>query len=227
MQIKHYCCSTIGKKWLVALTGLFMIFFVVAHLLGNLGMFSGPEATNQYAAFLKSIPKILWGFRIVLLAAIALHIWLTIDLTQQSRRARPQNYLHKNNRKASFSSRYMLISGLTVLVFIGYHLAHYTLGITNPEFALLHDSLGRHHVYNMVVMGFSNPLVSGFYILAQILLAFHISHGISSATRTLGLGNHVVYERVQKIGVIFSALIAILFISIPIAVLFGYLPLDT
>lgn len=226
MRIQQYFCSTVGKKWLVALTGLFMIFFVVAHLLGNLGMFSGAEATNQYAAFLKSVPKLLWGFRIALLGAIALHIWLTIDLTQRNRRARPESYLNKKSRKASFNSRYMLVSGLTVLAFIAYHLAHYTLGFTNPEYATLHDHEGRHHVYNMVVMGFSNPLVSGFYILAQILLAFHISHGISSATRTLGLSDRVVYERVRGAGVIFSAVIALLFISIPVAVLLGYLPLD-
>ncbi len=226
MPKQNIFCSTIAKKWLVAITGLFMVFFVIGHLIGNLGMFSGPEATNQYAAFLKSVPKILWGFRIALIVSIVMHVWLTIDLTQRNRRARPKNYLNKQSRKASLSSRYMLLSGLTVLIFVAYHLAHYTFGITNPEFAALHDQEGRHHVYNMVVMGFSHPLVSGFYIIAQCLLAFHISHGISSAARTLGVSDRVLYERTRKAGTILSTAIAILFISIPVAVLIGYLPLD-
>lgn len=226
MHTKLIFCSTIGKKWLVAITGLFMVFFVVGHLVGNLSMFSGPAAINQYAAFLKSISKFLWAFRISLIGAIITHVWLTIDLSRGNSAARPIAYLNKQSRKATWNSRYMLFSGLTVLIFIAYHLAHYTLGITNPEYAELIDNEGRHHVYNMVVMGFMNPLVAGFYILAQILLSLHISHGISSAARTLGLSNRHLYRRVQIFGRIFSYLIAVLFISIPLAVLFGYLPLD-
>ena len=225
MQKQNIFCSTIGKKWLVAITGLFMVFFVVVHLLGNLGIFSGPEATNKYAAFLKSIPMLLWGFRCALIVSVVVHVWLTIDLTRLNRRARPEFYADKKNRKANFSSRYMLWSGLTVLMFVCYHLAHYTLGVTNPEYFDLHDQEGRHHVYNMMVMGFSNPFISAFYIVAQGLLAMHLSHGISSAARTLGVGDRHLFRRIQTGGKILSAVIAILFISIPVAVLLGYLPL--
>ncbi len=226
MQTENVFLSTIGKKWLVAITGLFMVFFLIGHLAGNLGMFSGPAATNEYAAFLKSVPKLLWAFRIALIVSIVMHIWLTIDLSRRNMAARPVLYHDKKSRKATLNSRYMLLSGVTVLLFIAYHLAHYTLGITNPEYFSLLDSAGHHHVYNMVVMGFMNPVVSGFYILAQILLSFHISHGISSAARTLGLSNRRLYRRVQIIGSLVSYLIALLFISIPLAVLLGYLPLD-
>ena len=226
MQARSACYSTIGLKFLVAFTGLFMIFFLIMHLLGNLEVYAGPEAANQYGVLLRTFPKFLWGFRIALLLAVIIHIWVTVILTRRNQEARIERYAVKKSRKATLNSRTMMLSGLTILVFVLYHLAHYTLGITNPEYNLLHDNLGRHHVYNMVVMGFSNPVISGFYILAQVLLAFHISHGISSAARTLGLSSSKRFESIKKLGSIFSWTIALLFISIPVAVLLGALPLD-
>lgn len=226
MQLRKACNSTIGLKFLVALTGLFMILFVVVHLLGNLEIFSGPQATNEYGAMLRTFPKVLWGFRIALIVAVVIHVWVTITLTRRNKRARDVLYTMKHSRKATLSSRTMMLSGLTILVFVAYHLAHYTLGITNPEYDLLHDQEGRHHVYNMVVMGFSNPFIAGFYIMAQALLALHLSHGISSAARTLGLSCPRRFSLVKKCGQIFAVVIALLFMSIPCAVLLGALPLD-
>lgn len=226
MKIMQLFSSTIGQKFLVAATGLFMVFFLLAHLAGNLEIFSGPNAVNQYAAFLQTIPKTIWTFRLVLLSAVVIHIWATISLTTHSRRARIHPYTVKRSRKATMMSRTMLISGLTILAFILYHLAHYTLGITNPEFVKLVDSQGRHHVYNMMVLGFSNALVAGFYVVAQILLAFHLSHGVSSAARTLGVTKKSSYDRIRGIGVAFALLIAVLYISIPVSVYFGFIPFD-
>lgn len=226
MNILSFFKTVVGKKIIVAITGLFMIMFLIMHLLGNLQIFSGPDAINQYAALLKSMPKIVWSFRIALIMAVFAHISLTISLTNANKRARPEGYQVKQSRKASFMSRTMMISGLTVLAFIAYHLAHYTIGLVNPEYMQLTDAQGRHHVYNMMVMGFSNPVVSAFYIVAQLLLASHVSHGISSATRTLGLGDQRLYLLIQRIGVIFAGIIAVLYISIPVSVLIGCIHLD-
>jgi succinate dehydrogenase / fumarate reductase cytochrome b subunit len=203
-----------------------MIVFLLLHLGGNLEIFAGPVAVNQYAQFLRTMPKILWGFRLLLIASVIIHIWLTISLATANVKARPYNYQLKKSRKATLSSRTMMVSGITVLVFICYHLAHYTFGITNPELMKLTDHEGRHHVYNMMVIGFSHPLVSIIYIAAQGLLAFHLSHGISSTARTLGVSNRALYEKIRKGGMLFAGIIAILYISIPFSVWLGFIPLD-
>lgn len=218
--------TTIGKKFLVALTGLFMIFFLVAHLAGNLEIFSGPDAVNNYALFLRSMPKVLWGFRLLLLASVIVHVYVTISLTRSNQNARKDTYQQKKSRKATLASRTMMLSGITVLVFVLYHLAHYTLGITNPEYVNLVDKQGHPHVYNMMVMGFSHPLVTGFYVLAQVLLAFHLSHGFSSAARTLGVKSAHLYRRIVTLGVVFAAVVAVLYVSIPLSVLMGFVTLD-
>lgn len=225
MKCCNFLTSSIGQKAIVAATGLFMIFFVIVHLLGNLEIYSGPDHLNAYSSFLKSIPKYVWAFRIALLVAVILHIWVTIKLTIKNRRLK-QKYAVTNNRKATLNSRFMMVSGVTVLVFIIYHLMHYTFGVADPSIAHFVDKEGRHHVYNMMVMGFSHPLVSGFYILAQALLAFHLSHGISSAARTLGYADGPTYETIRRIGTAFAVLIGTLYSSIPVAVMLGFLPLD-
>lgn len=226
MNLVTFFTTTIGKKIVVAITGLFMILFIVTHLLGNLQIFMGPNAVNSYAAWLKTVPMLVWSFRIALIVSVIAHIAVTISLTKDNMRARPMPYQQKKSRKASVMSRTMLLSGLTVLAFVIYHLAHYTLGITHPEYLTLTDNQGRHHVYNMMVMGFSNPLIAGFYILAQVLLASHLSHGISSATRTLGVSNAHLYGALQKIGLIGAVIIALLYITIPLSVLCGFVGLD-
>lgn len=224
------CCSfvksSIGQKAIVAITGLFMIFFVIVHLLGNLEIYSGPDHINAYSHFLKSIPKYVWAFRIALIVAVILHIAVTIKLTIKNRTLKPQKYAVTSNRKATINSRFMMYSGLTVLVFIIYHLMHYTFGLADPSIAHFVDKEGRHHVYNMMVMGFSHPVVSGFYLLAQVLLAFHLSHGVSSAARTLGYADGPTYEIIRRLGTAFAVVVGMLYSSIPVAVMLGFLPLD-
>jgi len=214
--------TTIGKKILVAITGLYLIVFLIIHLLGNLEIFSGPEAINRYGAMLREFPKILWLLRITLILSVLVHIYLTISLTMENRQKRPEKYFIHRNKQATFASRTMMITGLTVLFFVLYHLAHYTFGLVDESLIKLHDHQGRHNVYNMMIFGFRNPLVSGFYILAQGMLAFHLSHGISSAARTFG-ANKKIFQNVNRWGKIFAYAIALLYISIPLAVLFGFL----
>lgn len=217
-----FLSSSIGSKTIMAATGLFLIFFLMVHLCGNLQMFSGQESVNTYALLLKSFPKLLWSMRIALLVAFVLHIATSIRLSIKNRSARPIAYGQNKPIRSTVASRTMLLSGLVVLSFVLFHLAHFTLGWINPEQASLIDDQGRPHVYNMTVLGFQNVYISSFYIFAQILLCMHLSHGLASSAQTLGLGvdsKWAVFLR--RFGVCFALLTAILYVSIPASVWLG------
>jgi len=219
------CClplfsSPIGRKWIVAITGIVFVLFVIGHLLGNLTIFAGPDAMNGYAAFLKGTGEILWVVRLVLLACIVLHVWFTISLWHENKRARPQKYAVKNDLGTTVYARWMRISGLTVLAFVLYHLAQFTWESFNPEYKGWVDAQGRHDVYRMVVTSFSCPFVSGFYILAVGLLGMHLSHGIASLFQTLGLTTEKLRPVFEKGGLVLAWIIFLGFASIPSAVLF-------
>jgi len=212
--------SSVGKKMIVGVTGAVLIAFVLGHLLGNLQIFLGPEWVNSYAEHLRELGPLLWIIRAFLLANVLLHIFYTIGLAIDNRRARPVSYKKKEHVKATFASRYMAMSGLVVLAFILYHLAHFTVRVTDPRFLLLKaDPLNRYDVYSMMVYGFQNAFVSGFYILAMFLLALHLSHGTSSFFQSLGLNNERLTPRLATAGRIFAWLIFVGYTSIPIAVL--------
>ena len=214
--------SSIGKKIIVAITGVILIGFIVGHLLGNLQIFLGPDWVNSYAEKLRALGPFLWVIRIVLLVTVLLHIYYTIRLAIENRRARPVRYKKKEHVKATFASRSMAISGLVVLAFIIYHIAHFTVRVTDPRFLLLKaDPLNRYDVYSMMVYGFQNPIVSAFYILAMFLLALHLSHGSSSFFQSLGLNDEKMTPRLARSGRIFAWLIFIGYTSIPVAVLLG------
>jgi len=218
------CCipllsSPIGRKWIVALTGIALILFVIGHLLGNLSIFAGPDAMNAYAAFLKSTGELLWVVRIVLLTCVALHIWFTITLWRENLAARPQKYAEKNDLGITVYARLMRISGLTVLAFVLYHLAQFTWEAFNPEYKTWVDMQGRYDVYRMVVTAFSCPFVSAFYVLAVGLLGMHLSHGIASLFQTLGLTTEKLRPVFEKGGLIIAWIIFLGFASIPTAVL--------
>lgn len=150
--------SSVGKKMIVAVTGVILILFVIGHLLGNLQIFLGPEWINGYSQHLRDLGPLLWLVRAVLLVTVIVHIYVTIRLAIDNRRARPEAYIEKQNVKATFASRHMVVSGLIVLVFIIYHLAHFTARVTDRRFALLKmDPLGHYDVYSMMVYGFQNP----------------------------------------------------------------------
>ena len=214
--------SSIGKKIIVAVTGLILIGFVVGHLLGNLQIFFGPDYINSYAEKLRSLGALLWVIRIFLLAVVVLHIYFTIRLAIDNRRARGGAYIKKDHVKATLASRSMALSGLLLLAFIIYHIAHFTVQVADPRFALLKmDPLNRHDVYSMMVYGFQNLLVSGFYIVAMFLLALHLSHGTSSFFQSLGLNDKKLTPKLARGGRIFAWLIFAGYSSIPVAVLLG------
>jgi succinate dehydrogenase / fumarate reductase cytochrome b subunit len=215
--------SSVGKKMIVAVTGIILILFVIGHLLGNLQIFLPPDWINSYAQHLRDLGPLLWLERIILLAAAIIHIVVTIQLAIENRRARPEAYIDKHNVKASFASRHMVMSGLIVLAFIIYHLAHFTLRVTDPRFALLKlDPRGHYDVYSMMVYGFQNPFVSAFYVLGLFLLALHLSHGSSSFFQSFGFNNQKINPRLALGGRIFAWLLFFGYTSIPVAVLLGF-----
>src|SRR5947209_20239586 len=163
--ISAFVHSSIGRKMIVAITGVALILFVIGHLLGNLQIFLGPDWINSYAQHLRDLGPLLWLTRIRLLCTVTIHIYATIQLAIENRRARPEAYIQREHVKASFASRHMVMSGLIVLGFIIYHLAHFTFRKTDRRFGLLKlDPLNRYDVYSMMVYGFQNYLVCGFYV---------------------------------------------------------------
>jgi succinate dehydrogenase / fumarate reductase, cytochrome b subunit len=214
--------SSVGKKMIVAITGIILILFVIGHLLGNLQIFLGPDWINGYSQHLRDLGPILWIIRIFLFMTVVVHIYVTIRLAIDNRRARPKGYIDKKHVKATFASRHMVMSGLIVLAFIIYHIAHFTVRVTDRRFALLKaDPLNHYDVYSMMVYGFQNYLVSGFYVLGLWLLALHLSHGSSSFFQSLGLNNKTLTPRLAFGGRVFAWLLFLGYTSIPIAVLFG------
>jgi succinate dehydrogenase / fumarate reductase cytochrome b subunit len=184
--------SSLGKKYVMAITGFALFLFVVAHMAGNLQIFLGRNAINAYAEFLKSKPGLLWSARVALLALVVMHITAALQLVSENNDARPVKYAEGKPTAASFASRTIFVSGLVIFAFVIYHLMHFTFGVTNPDFLSLKDPtdpLGRHDVYQMMISGFSNPWVSAFYIISMGLLCLHLSHGVSSMFQSLGVRN--------------------------------------
>ena len=215
--------SSLGKKYLMAITGIGLFLFVIGHMLGNLQFLipDGGEAINKYGHFLQSAPEILWPARVGLLAFVIIHIVASIALTIENRQARDQQYAEKKIVKATLASRTMLWTGGIVFAFIGYHLAHFTLMTTHPGFRDMRDTLGRHDVHRMMVAGFSNVYVSGFYVLAVGLLCFHLSHGISAMFSSLGLKNEAYEARINAFARIAAVALFLGYAAIPVSVWTG------
>lgn len=220
--------SSLGKKYIMAVTGILLFLFVVGHLLGNLQVFLGAEAINRYGSFLKSMGELLWIARIGLLVAVGLHIWSAVTLTAQNRAARPAGYGEYKPVGSTYASRTMMMSGLIIAAFIVYHLLHYTvllesINLTGKNFADFHDLKGRHDVYRMMIVGFSNPIVSVFYIIAMALLMLHLSHGLTAMFNSLGIRNRNYRRLIDGFARFASIAILIGYVSIPLAVMFGIL----
>lgn len=219
--------SSLGRKYIMALTGFAMVGFVIAHLIGNLQMFLGPEAINRYGAFLQNLGELLWVARLSLLAMILLHIWAAIKLSAENKAARPVSYENYNPTAASYASRTMLMSGLIIFFFIIYHLLHFTVQIpginfTSTDFKLLHDAKERHDVFGMMVLGFRQPLVSLFYVIGVALLALHLSHGVSAMFQSLGWKKKSYACLLDGGSKAIAIFIFAGYASIPIAILLGF-----
>lgn len=219
--------SSLGKKYIMAVSGLVLFLFVVAHLAGNLQIFLGPEAINRYGHFLQTNPELIWPARLFLLLMVGLHIWAAIKLSAENRAARPVGYAQYRPVGSSFASRTMLMSGLIILVFIIYHVLHFTvqvqyINLTGQSFVDFMDPAKRHDIFKMMVVGFNNVGVSGFYILGMALLCLHLSHGVSSMFQSLGWKNQAYGPVLNKLAQVVAVLIFLGYSSIPVAILLGY-----
>ncbi len=189
--LTRFLGSNIGLKIVMALSGLVLFGFTVAHMAGNLQVFLGPEVFNGYAESLQGNALVLWGARSTLLTAILAHMYSAITLAMRSKAARPVDYKERKFLSGSYAVRTMKFGGFVLLAFVVYHLLHLTVGAVHPSFEHCHYE-GTHltcSAYHNLTVGLSNPLVAGFYMLAQVFLGMHLAHGVWSMARTLGLSN--------------------------------------
>ncbi len=222
---RSYFSTSVAKKFLMALSGAALFGFIVAHLAGNLQIFIGQEAINRYAVFLRNLGEGLWIARIGLIVMVGIHIWTSVVLTLENRAARPVAYESKNYMKASLASRTMAWTGSAVLLFIIYHLLHFTFLRVHPQYGQLLDAKGRHDVYSMMVLSFQQPLISVIYLVSVFCVCFHLSHGISSMFQSLGINNQRVRSVLSSWGTRVSWLVFIGYASIPLSVLAGIVKL--
>ena len=218
-----YWNSSIGKKLVVAVTGLAMVLFLAGHLTGNMLIYAGKQAFDEYAKFLHEAGHgaLIWVARVGLIVVLVLHVWATILLTRENKAARKEEYAYNATIQASKSSRIMIWSGLTVLAFIVFHILHFTVR-TNSHLA----EIAKESPYEMVIAGFSGgflqTLVVLFYVIAMTLLCSHISHGVASMFQTLGFRSKKSASLIQKISLGYAAVIWVGFVSIPVAIRFGF-----
>jgi len=209
-----FLSSSIGRKVVMAVTGLVLFGYVVVHMLGNLQIYLGPQALNAYAVKLREMPALLWGVRGLLLVSALLHVWAAASLTRTNMSARSVGYRERRNRESTYASRTMRWSGVILLLFIVYHLLHLTLGTVHPSFV-------PGDVYHNVVSGLRTGIAPFFYILAMLALGLHMYHGVWSLLQTLGL-SHPRYDRLRYAFAAFITAVVVLGnLSFPIAALTG------
>lgn len=206
--------STIGKKVVMAVTGLIMVAFVIGHLLGNLLVFQGPNRVNAYSAFLRGTGEALWAVRAILLAAVVVHVVASIQLTRRDRAARPVAYTRREPQVSTLASRTIGWGGLLLAVFIVFHLLHFTFGTVHPSFS-------HTDVYSNIIVGFSNPIVAIFYMVAMVALGLHLYHGVWSSLRTLGVSPASPRPLWRPVALFLAVVVWLGFSAIPAAVLAG------
>jgi succinate dehydrogenase / fumarate reductase cytochrome b subunit len=222
----HFFRSSIGKKIIMAITGFIWFGFVIAHMLGNLQVYQGPEKLNTYAKFLKDLGPLLWVARAGLFVAFFGHVFVAITLKRQNDAARPVSYGKSSTIQASKASTTMIYSGLLLLTFLVYHLLHFTLGVTNPDHYsheyLLKNGDMVHDVYAMVIEGFQQPTIAIAYIVFMFFLALHFSHALGSMFQTLGIAAPKHFPLLQKIATSLAIIVFIGNTSMPLSILLGF-----
>lgn len=206
--------STIGKKWVMAITGIGLVGFTLAHMAGNLQVFLGATAFDDYAHKLQSLGPLLWVARIGLFVMAVLHITSAIQLTAIAKAARPADYVKRESQISTLASKTMRIGGIVLAVFIVFHILHFTTGQLHPAFS-------KGGAYGNVVLGFKVWWVTLFYLVAMSFLGLHLYHGVWAGFRTLGVAkpNPMPMERKLALGV--AIIVWAGFIIVPIAVALG------
>lgn len=207
--------SVVGKKVVMAVTGFVLSGFVLGHMIGNLQVYQGPEKLNHYAEMLQSLGGLLWFARFVLLAAAIFHVTAAYQLWRLKNDARPQSYVKKAHIATSYAARTMIWSGPIVGAFLIYHILHFTTG------QALGDQFIKGDVYHNVIVGFQNPAASFFYIIANILLAIHLYHGVWSMFQSLGVNHPKYTPKLKTLAKVYGWVVGIGNVSMPLAVLVG------
>lgn len=210
--------SSIGKKTLVAITGSCLILFVIGHMSGNLLVFAGSDAINDYAQFLHSHTKFLWSVRSAILTIFLIHLVIAIKLTRENRMARPVGYAKGNTVQASLASRTMAITGILIFFYLLYHLAHFTIGIAHHDLFAETDYKGRPNAYARLMNSFAHPEIAAVYIVAMFFLALHLSHGLPSIFQTMGWNSPRSQVVLGRLGLIFAIVIFTGYCSIPVCI---------
>lgn len=213
---------TVGRKILMAITGQLMVLFVIVHLIGNSSIFIGPDGINAYAKHLHDLGPLVWVFRLVMLALLTVHVVFGIQLTLENSAANPDSYAVKKRINATFSSENMIWTGLLLLGFIVYHILHFTARVT-PDIVQGVDAQGRYDVFKMVTTSFHMGGIVAIYVVAMIVLFFHLSHGIQSFFQTMGWNNENARPAFQKVGKVLSIIFLLGYSSIPVFILAGIL----
>ena len=214
MRVARFYESTIGKKAIMAVTGLILAGFLVAHMLGNLQIFLGPEIMDHYAETLHSNPPLLWTVRTILLVSVVLHIWASIQLSAIKRQARPIPYTKYAPSHSSWASRTMMLSGPIIAGFVVFHLLHLTTGTIHPDFVPL-------HAYENLVTGFAVVPIALIYIAVMVFIGFHLSHGVWSMFQSVGFSHPRYTPLIRKAAVVIAWILIAGFISVPVSVLTG------
>lgn len=214
-RLRLFWQSSVGKKAVMAVTGLILVAYLLTHVLANLLVFDGPERINRYAALLHASGAVLWGARLVLLAAAILHVVAAAQLTARSRAARPSPYARGRDPQVStFAARTIRWGGVAILVFLIYHILHFTTGTAHPDFI----ELNPHH---NVVTGFRDPLVAAVYLLAMAAVGLHLYHGVWSSGRSLGVSQPAPQPLRRRLALVLAALVWLGFTAIVVAGFLG------
>ena len=215
--------STVGKKVIMAVTGVIGIAYVILHMAGNLQTFGGRDKLNAYSEFLKGPAlEVLWLIRIVLIVAVVLHVVTAYQLTMLARRARPVGYEKREPEVSTWSSRTMRWGGVLLLAFIVLHLLHFTIRTVDPaRWANRYDSAGRYDLYGNIVASFRIWWVTAFYLLAMGALGMHLWHGVWSFSRSLGVAKATEHPLKRRVAPLVAIIIWLGFSLIPVAVISG------
>jgi succinate dehydrogenase / fumarate reductase cytochrome b subunit len=214
MPFGRFWSSTIGTKVVMAVTGIVLVGYILAHVTANLLIFAGAAAIDAYAAKLRTLPVMLWGVRILLLASVVLHVVAATQLAVRARAARPTPYHRFEPQTSSAASRTMRWGGVALLLFLVYHILHFTTGQAHPDFIHLAP-------YHNVTTAFRVWWVAAIYIAAMFALAMHLYHGTWSMFQTLGIEHPRVNPARRRLATAIAVLVPLGFVTVPIAVLFG------
>ena len=217
--------SSIGKKLVAAVTGVLLIGFLLAHVAGNLQVFAGQDKLNAYAVTLRKLGPALWALRLGLVAIAVVHVVVTLRIARENRAARGSDYAVVKPVQSKATTRSMLLTGLMLLLFVLYHLMHFTWHTLHADFAGRLDGAGRPDVYSMLVGSFREPAIAWTYVAAMVLLGSHLAHGTSSFFQTMGWRHPRREKLLAALGPLVGAVIAAAYVSMPLAVQAGVVTL--